>query len=92
MRLAARLAGVLLIVFLVSLVGGAASACAQDPAGAAIEKLTGPSSRMEPDLRKLTDDIGGRITGSPGYDLSLQWGIDAFRRAFGHTPGCRPAE
>ena len=46
-----------------------------------IEKLTGPSSRMEPDLRKLTDDIGGRVTGSAGYEQSLQWGIDAFRRA-----------
>ena len=81
MKLAARLAAVLLLGFLVAVAGGAASACGQDPAGAAIEKLTGPSSRMEPDLRKLTDDIGGRITGSAGYDQSLQWGIEAFRRA-----------
>jgi carboxypeptidase Q len=59
----------------------APSALAQETAGAAIEKLTGASSRMEPDLRRLTDEIGGRVTGSAGYDQSLQWGIDAFRRA-----------
>jgi carboxypeptidase Q len=61
--------------------GGLGFASSLDPAGAAIEKLTGPSSRMEADLRRLTDDIGGRVTGSPGYEQSLQWGIDAFKRA-----------
>ena len=36
---------------------------------------------MEPDLRKLTDEIGGRVTGSAGYEKALQWGVEAFRRA-----------
>ena len=60
---------------------GAAVASAQAPAPAVIQTITGPSSRMEPDLRQLTDEIGGRVTGTPGYDRALQWGIDAFRRA-----------
>jgi carboxypeptidase Q len=53
----------------------------QDSDAALIERLTGPSSRLEADLRVLTDEIGGRVTGSAGYDRALQWGIDAFRRA-----------
>ncbi len=59
----------------------AARALAQDPVAAAMERLTGPSSRMEADLRRLTDEIGGRVTGSAGYEKALQWGIDAFKAA-----------
>ena len=73
MRTAARL--VLLALAL------APRALAQDPSETAIERLTGPSSQMEADLRTLTDEIGGRVTGSAGYEKALQWGIDAFRRA-----------
>ena len=57
----------------------ASGALAQEPA--VIQTLTGPSSRMEKDLRQLSDEIGGRVTGSAGYDRSLQWGVDAFKRA-----------
>jgi len=58
----------------------AASATASDPAALA-ELLTGPSSRLEADLRGLTDEIGGRVTGSAAYERALQWGLEAFRRA-----------
>ncbi len=66
-----------------ALLGFAAAArvLAQDPVAAAMERVTGPSSRMEADLRKLTDEIGGRVTGSAGYDKALQWGIAAFKAA-----------
>jgi carboxypeptidase Q len=53
----------------------------QDAPPAVIERLTGPSSRLEPDLRVLTDEIGGRVTGSAGYERALAWGIEAFKRA-----------
>jgi carboxypeptidase Q len=53
---------------------------AQD-ADVLMERLTGPSSRLEPDLRVLTDEIGGRPTGSAAYESALRWGVDAFRRA-----------
>jgi carboxypeptidase Q len=46
-----------------------------------IRNLTGPSSRLETNLRVLTDQIGGRVTGSPGYEKALQWAVAAFRRA-----------
>lgn len=58
----------------------ALSAAAQE-ASALIERTTGPSSRLEKDLRVLTDEIGGRVTGSAGYEKALQWGLDGFRRA-----------
>jgi carboxypeptidase Q len=53
----------------------------QDAAPTVIERLTGPTSRLGPDLRVLTDEIGGRVTGSSGYEKALRWGIDAFKRA-----------
>jgi len=58
----------------------AASAAAQSPA-ALIERTTGPSSHLAQDLRVLTDEIGGRVTNSPGYEKALKWGVEAFRRA-----------
>jgi len=56
------------------------SAAAQDPA-TLIERTTGPSSRLDQDLRVLTDEIGGRVTNSPSYEKALKWGVEAFRRA-----------
>lgn len=44
-------------------------------------EVLSPRSRLEEDLRTLTDDIGGRPTGSRAYEESLRWGLDAFRRA-----------
>src|SRR5262245_51664387 len=59
----------------------AAAASGQDAAPAVIDRLTGPSSRLGPDLRVLTDEIGGRVTGSSGYEKALRWGVDTFKRA-----------
>ncbi|MEP6994885.1 MAG: M28 family peptidase [Acidobacteriota bacterium] len=68
------------------LAAGALAVCAgaaaqTDSTAALIQRLTGPSSRLEADLRVLTDEIGGRVTGSEGYERALRWGIDAFHRA-----------
>ena len=53
-----------------------------------MERVTGPSSKMEADLRRLTDEIGGRVTGSaalrqgpPVGDRGVQGG----RRRFGQA-------
>ncbi len=32
-------------------------------------------------LERLTDAIGGRVTGSPAMDRAVQWGVDAFKAA-----------
>jgi carboxypeptidase Q len=54
---------------------------AATPASPLIAEVLGPRSRLDEDLRVLTDEIGGRITGSAGYEESLRWGQEAFRRA-----------
>jgi hypothetical protein len=51
----------------------------QMPAIAA--EVLGPGSRMEADLRFLSDEIGGRPTGSDAYEQALAWGLDALKRA-----------
>ena len=48
--------------------------------GPAAEVLS-PRSRFEENLRALTDDIGGRVTGSAACERALAWGVDAFRKA-----------
>ncbi|HSY33853.1 MAG TPA: M20/M25/M40 family metallo-hydrolase [Verrucomicrobiae bacterium] len=42
--------------------------------------ILGPSP-MQENLRRLTDEIGGRVTGSPAMDRAVQWASSAFRAA-----------
>jgi carboxypeptidase Q len=58
-----------------------AASTAARPAAALIGEVLSPRNQMEENLRVLTDEIGGRVTGSPGYEAALQWGVEAFRRA-----------
>ena len=56
-----------------------ASSCAE----AAVKILPivmGPSP-MEENLRRLTDEIGGRVTGTPQMARAVEWGVGAFRAA-----------
>ena len=39
-----------------------------------------PSS-LESNLRHLTDEIGGRVPGTPAMQRAVQWGVDAFKAA-----------
>jgi carboxypeptidase Q len=55
------------------------SSCAQ--AAAKITPIVMGESPMEGNLRRLTDEIGGRVSGSPEYAKAVQWGISAFRTA-----------
>jgi carboxypeptidase Q len=36
---------------------------------------------MEENLRRLTDEIGGRVTGTPQMAKAIDWGVSAFRAA-----------
>jgi hypothetical protein len=40
-----------------------------------------PSSPLQENLRVLTDEIGGRVPGTPAFDQAAQWGIAAFKAA-----------
>src|ERR1700756_1243946 len=56
-----------------------ASACAQ--AAAKITPIVMGESPLEENLRKLTDDIGGRVSGSPEMAKAVDWAVAAFRAA-----------
>src|SRR5208282_2394360 len=53
------------------------SSCAQ--AAAKIMPVVMGESPLEDNLRRLTDEIGGRVTGSPEMAKAIDWAIAAFR-------------
>jgi len=56
-----------------------ASSCAQ--AAAKITPIVMGESPLEENLRKLTDDIGGRVSGSPEMAKAIDWAVASFRAA-----------
>ena len=54
-----------------------ASSCAQ--AAAKITPVVMGDSPLEENLRRLTDDVGGRVTGSPEMAKAVDWAVAAFR-------------
>jgi len=56
-----------------------ASSCAQ--AAAKITPIVMGESPLEENLRRLTDGIGGRVTGSPAMAKAVEWGVAGFRAA-----------
>src|SRR5258708_6071023 len=56
-----------------------ASSCAQ-AASKLMPLILGDSPMIE-NLRRLTDEIGGRVTGTPEMARAVQWGIAGFRAA-----------
>src|SRR6266851_7500265 len=55
------------------------SSC-QQAAAKILPIVMGPSP-LESNLRRLTDEIGGRVTGSPAMKRAVEWGVAAFRAA-----------
>lgn len=55
------------------------SSCAE--AAGKILPLVMGSSPMEDNLRRLTDEVGGRVSGSPEMAKAVEWGVGAFRAA-----------
>jgi len=56
-----------------------ASSCAQ-AAAKVLPLVMGPSP-LEENLRRLTDEVGGRVTGSPEMAKAVEWAVAAFRAA-----------
>ncbi|MFI5058746.1 MAG: M20/M25/M40 family metallo-hydrolase [Candidatus Acidiferrales bacterium] len=55
------------------------SSCAE-AAAKILPQVLGPSP-MEENLRRLTDEIGGRVTGTPQMAKAVDWAVAAFRAA-----------
>src|SRR5260370_40366095 len=58
-----------------------ASSCAE--AAAKMLPIVMGSSPVEENLRRLRDEVGGRVTGSPEMAKAVEWGVGAFRAAGG---------
>ena len=67
-----------------------ATAAADDPASRLVAALLGETPMIE-DLRALTDEIGGRPTGSLANQRSVEWAAGRFREA-GVEVGVEPFE
>ena len=57
-----------------------ALASAQDSADAIVSEALKPSP-LESNLRRLTDEIGGRVPGTAAMRKAVDWGVDAFKVA-----------
>jgi carboxypeptidase Q len=55
------------------------SSCAE-AAAKILPQVMGPSPLVE-NLRRLTDEVGGRVTGSPEMAKAVDWAVAAFRAA-----------
>src|SRR6202790_5186052 len=55
------------------------SSCAE-AAAKILPQVLGPSP-LEDNLRRLTDEVGGRVTGSPQMAKAVEWAVAAFRSA-----------
>src|SRR5712692_8428090 len=56
------------------------AAFAQDAADRVITEALKPSA-LEANLHRLTDEIGGRVPGTPAMQRAVDWGVDAFKAA-----------
>jgi len=68
----------LLCAFLLPILLGAAFT--QDSTDRVIAEAQKPSA-VEANLQKLTDQIGGRVPGTPAMQKAVQWGVEAFQAA-----------
>ena len=57
----------------------AASSCAE--AAAKLMPIILGDSPMIENLRRLSDEVGGRVTGTPQMAKAIEWGVAGFRSA-----------
>ncbi len=75
-----RTAKTLLFVCIFSVICFSATPSADDDINKVIQAALQPSPLQE-NLRRLTDEIGGRVPGTPAMQHAVQWGMQAFTAA-----------
>ena len=66
----------LLLLIFIPLCG----ALAQDTTDRVITEALKPSA-LEANLHRLTDEVGGRVPGTPAMQRAVDWGVEAFKAA-----------
>lgn len=79
------------LIFLPLLALWCACALAQSPTDKLLQEAQ-QSPTLEKNLRALTDEVGGRIPGTPAMDRAVQWGLAAFKAAGGENVHTEPAQ
>jgi carboxypeptidase Q len=69
-----------LFFFLTAVCLAAPAVTEADNAATIIHAALEPST-LESNLRRLTDEIGGRIPGTPAMQHAIEWGVQAFKAA-----------
>jgi carboxypeptidase Q len=69
----------------------AAFATAQTPSDKLLQEAQ-QAPTLEKNLHVLTDEIGGRVPGTPAMDRAVQWGVDAFKAAGGENVHTEPVQ
>jgi carboxypeptidase Q len=69
-----------LAIFVIITVAFAATTTAQDSSDRIISEALKPSA-IDSNLQQLTDEIGGRVSGSPAMDAAIRWGADGLKNA-----------
>lgn len=80
-----------LLKFLLVLLLPCASVLAQSP----VDKLLHEAQQaptLEKNLHVLTDEIGGRVPGTPAMGRAVQWGMNAFKAAGGENVHTEPVQ
>jgi len=57
-----------------------AAVAADNDADRIVAEALKPSA-LETNLRRLTDEVGGRIPGTPAFERAVDWGVAAFKEA-----------
>jgi len=84
-----RTVKILFVVCILSFLSLAANPPADTTTNQIIQLALQPSS-LETNLRRLTDEIGGRVPGTPAMQHAVEWGVEAFTAAGAdsvHTEG-----
>ncbi len=84
-----RTVKILFVVCILSFFSLAANPPADTTTNQIIQLALQPSS-LETNLRRLTDEIGGRVPGTPAMQHAVEWGVEAFTAAGAdsvHTEG-----
>src|SRR5579872_4099606 len=84
-----RTVKILFVVCILSFFSLAANPPADTTTNQIIQLALQPSS-LETNLRRLTDEIGGRVPGTPAMQHAVEWGVQAFTAAGAdsvHTEG-----
>src|ERR1700689_5918025 len=75
-----NLKAVCLFCFLSAISFSATSPSESDDRARVIQAALKPSP-IESNLRHLTDEIGGRVPGTPAMQRAVEWGVQAFKAA-----------